>query len=288
MFDESYYRLIDQLPPIRYVVSFSTGASSAVTAKRAIDRYGKANVDIVFMDTTVEDIDNYRFLRDCESYFDSAITVLRDGRTPLEVAEQQHIIPNQRIAPCTRELKIKPFLSYLQGLRNVGEQPVALLGMGWREKHRMAAPRKNYGAIGVWVDYPLVWYPIIGDPVAEVKAWGMTPPRTYAMGFTHANCIGGGQDKAAGCVKFGARDWKRMLEHFPDIYAVTETWEARMREDERFADYALLRDSTGGTVKAKTLAQLKTETRAADERQLKLFDLQDDLDFGCSLECGAA
>ncbi len=278
MYDDSYYLALEHLPAIRYVVSFSTGASSAVTAKRALDRYGKANVDLVFADVLVEDADNYRFLADCESYFDSPITVLRDGRTPLEVAEQEHIIPNQKIAPCTRELKIKPFIGYLRGVQNMGEQPIALLGMGWNEKHRMNAPRKNYGTIGVWVDYPLVWYPVVGDPVGEVKAWGITPPRMYAKGFKHANC------GAQGCVKQGARDWKRTLQHFPDSFAKTEAWETRMREDARFSDYAFLRDSTGGTVKAKTLRQLREETEAADERQSRLFDLEDDLVFGCTVE----
>jgi hypothetical protein len=280
MLDQSYYDAIERLPEVRYVVSFSTGASSAVVAKRAIERYGRGRVEIVFADTRIEDEDNYRFMRDFAARFDVAITTLTDGRTPLEVAKQQSIIPNQKIAPCTRELKIVPFVGYLKQLQREGYQPTALLGMGYGEQKRMVAPRKNYAAINVAVDYPLLWQPVCYDPVAEVKAWGIEPPRMYRLGYKHANCAGA-------CVKQGAGDWRRTLEHFPSRFAEYEAWERDMRQDARFAEYAFLRDETGGTVKAKTLEQLRLESEAKDERQLKLFAMMDELDFGCTLECGA-
>jgi len=52
-----------------HIVSFSTGLSSALTAARVLERYGRENVEIVFLDTGIEDDDNYRFMRDFESRF---------------------------------------------------------------------------------------------------------------------------------------------------------------------------------------------------------------------------
>lgn len=278
---ESYYRLyIDQLPEVRYVVSYSTGASSAVAAERAIQAHGKHNVDIVFCDTLVEDVDNYRFMADCEKRWGVEIIKLVEGRTPLQVAEDEHIIPNQKIAPCTKRLKIEPFVNYLKGLQAEGYQVTVILGMNATEKHRHAAPRRNYGAIGCAVDYPLMHRPIELDPVATVKSWGIAPPRMYRMGFSHANC------GAQGCVKFGKGDWRRMLTNFPDGYHQTEQWEAKMRQDERFQDYALLRDFRGGEQTNITLEDFRKEHEAQYTIQPRLFDFLDDMN-GCSLECGA-
>jgi hypothetical protein len=279
LIEPRYAELLEQLPPVRYVVSLSSGASSAVAADRAIQRFGKHSVDLVFADTLWEDEDNYRFLRDLSARWQMPELVLTDGRNPLQVAEDEHIIPNQKIAPCTEELKIKQFLDYLKLVQAEGDRPVALLGMSWHERDRTKAPRRNYAKIGVWTDYPLLWQPMIADPIAEVRSWGIEPPRMYAMGYRHANC--GGR-----CVKQGARDWKITLQHFPERFAESEAWEAKMREDERFKDYAFLRDSTGGTVKAKTLRQLREQVESADERQMKLFAFEDDLTFGCTVECG--
>lgn len=121
MFDTSYYNTLKRMdkPEPRYVVSLSSGASSAVAAERAIHRYGLDRVDLVFMDTRWEDDDNYRFLSDLEKRWKPIIR-LTEGRTPLEVASDEHIIPNQKIAPCTKRLKIEPFLAYVKGLQSQG------------------------------------------------------------------------------------------------------------------------------------------------------------------------
>lgn len=97
---------------MNHIVSFSSGLSSAVTASLVLERYPDAYV--VFMDTLAEDEDNYRFLNDwCEVFEPKNFIRLCDGRTPLQVFEDRKIIPNQKIAPCTFELKLKPFYNWL-------------------------------------------------------------------------------------------------------------------------------------------------------------------------------
>lgn len=252
---------------MRYVVSLSGGVASAVATDRAIARYGRENVHLWFADTSWEDEDLYRFLNDLEAYWRIPITYHRDGRTPLQVAEQERIIPNQRKAPCTRSLKIWPFAAWLDA------QPkplTVLLGLDWREQHRMEAPRKNYERPGVTVDYPLMWAPLEYRPYHEVvRAWGVRPPRLYEHGFPHNNC--GGR-----CVKQGIKEWLRLRQHFPERFAEVRDWEQAQRaKGGARANYAIARDQSNGTVLPLTLAEIEKREQSEEDQPG-----QDDL-FGC-------
>jgi 3'-phosphoadenosine 5'-phosphosulfate sulfotransferase (PAPS reductase)/FAD synthetase len=277
MLHYSYIDALAQLPAprVRYVVSLSSGVSSAIAADRAIQRWGADAVDLVFMDTLWEDDDNYRFLADLEAHWQHPITRLTDGRTPLEVAEQEHIIPNQKIAPCTHRLKIELFMSHIEALKSKYDLVVIVLGMNWTEKHRLASPRRNYAQRGFWVEYPLLWPPMELYPFDTVRGWGIEPPRMYAQGYSHANC--GGR-----CVKQGKGDWLRTLAHYPERFEEAAVWERTMRQDERFSDYGFLRDQRGGELRAMSLDELRAQHEADRGGQIPLFvlpaagELQDD------------
>lgn len=249
-----------------YIVSLSSGISSAIAAHRAIDRYGREAVRLVFMDTQWEDDDNYRFLNELGRFWDKDIISLRDGRTPLQVSSQEHIIPNQKIAPCTYRLKIELFVDFIRQYENV----TVILGMNWTEPHRMKAPKENYAKIGVKVEYPCMWEPIDLDPFATVRSWGIEPPRMYRLGYAHANC--GGR-----CVKQGISEWVRTYHNFPERFAEVEQWEAAMRQDKRFEDYAILRDQSGGMVRPFPLLQLRENIEAGLQQQPMLPLFEDDL-----------
>jgi hypothetical protein len=241
-----------------HVVSFSSGLSSALTALRVMDKYGPLNTRLVFMDTLFEDEDNYRFMRDFERRFgltnEHEIIRLTEGRTPYEVSRAQHVIPNQRVAPCTRRLKIEPFRSYLETL----EKPITVhIGYDFTEMHRCEATKTNYESLGYSVDFPLLWHPIEFRPYVYVSRndWGIEPPRMYTLGYTHANC--GGR-----CVKQGHGDWIRTLINFPERYAEIEAWEASMRENEVNANYAILRSQTKDGNTPLTLRELRERYEA--------------------------
>ena len=247
-----------------HIVSISSGLSSALVACRVIERYGMKNTRFVFMDTTIEDIDNYRFLNEFADKFGIELVVLKDGRDPYQVATDKQIIPNQKIAPCTMELKIKLFRKYIEQFDP--SKTTIHIGFDFSEVHRCKDTDKNYGAMGFKVDYPLLWKPYEYRPYTEVSRmdWRIEPPRMYDRGYSHANCSGL-------CVKQGQGDWIRTLIHEPEKYARIETWEQQMRTGPR-ANYALVRDQSGGEVTPLTLRELRLKHEA--KTPLSLFDSQ--------------
>ena len=217
-----------------------------MAADRVIERYGKENVILWFADTSWEDEDLYRFLADCEARWGITVTRFCDGRTPLEVAEQASIIPNQRRAPCSLQLKVKPFTNFITDL----PKPITVhLGLDFTEVHRMDRPKAEYEKIpGVTVDLPLMWEPVAMPPHRRVtEEWGLETPRLYKMGFPHNNC--GGR-----CVRQGIKEFQRLKHAFPGRFAEVAEWEQRQREKGGArADYAILRDRRGGELRPMTL-----------------------------------
>jgi hypothetical protein len=232
-----------------YISSLSGGISSAVATDRAIQRYGRNKVWLWFADTTWEDDDLYRFLDDCAKRWGGKLFVSRDGRTPLQVAEDKHIVPNQKMAPCSFVLKVDRFTEWLW---RVPRPVTVLLGLDWSEIHRTHAPRQHYEQIpGVYVDFPLLWKPYCYDYFAEVRSWGIETPRLYQMGFPHNNC--GGR-----CVRQGIREWQRLRIHFPKRFAEVRDWEHMQRaKGGKLAEYAIARDQSNGRVRPLTLAELE-------------------------------
>lgn len=250
---------------MKHIGSFSTGLSSAITIERMLNRYGKKNCEIVAMDTLAEHPDNWRFAADCQARWEKEIVILCDGRDPYQVAEDKHIIPNQKIAPCTFELKIEIFRKYLQQFT----KPVTVhIGYDIFEAHRCEATENSYKSEGYGIDFPLLWKPIEHRPYSQVVRddWGIEPPHTYSLGFSHANCL------KKGCVKMGQGDWIRFYINFPDAYLERETWEQRMREHPTRQNYAILRDQSNGTVKPLTLKELRERYEGDKKLQPSFFD----------------
>lgn len=260
--------------PQTHIVSFSTGLSSALTVERVLNRYGPEHTEIVFMDTKIEDKDNYRFLEDCRERWGKPIQVLTEGHTPYQIAKREQIIPNQKIAPCTFRLKIEPFTSWLAERESI----TIHIGYDYTEAHRCGPTTKAYLTHGWNVDFPLLWEPLELRPYTQVvgEDWGIVSPRMYAMGYTHANC--GGM-----CVKQGQGDWLRTLLDFPDRYNSIEIWEEKMRQHPIRQDYAILRDQSKGTVTPLTLKEFRARHELEQEIQPTLFQL--DFNSGC-LQCG--
>ncbi|GCE26404.1 hypothetical protein KDA_18880 [Dictyobacter alpinus] len=206
-----------------HAVSLSGGLASAVAAERVIQRYGREKTLLWFADTLYEDEDLYRFLHDCMQRWKGVLYWYTDGRTPLEVAAQKKLIPCNLAAPCSYELKVKPFRQFIQAMPAL---PVVYIGLDRWEKRRLVSVKQSYAQAihAVVVDYPLLWEPYEVRPFVDVcrQDWGIEPPRLYALGFSHNNC--GGR-----CVRQGIREWVRLGTHFPDRYQVCEEWEQEQR-----------------------------------------------------------
>ena len=259
---------------MRYVVSLSGGIASAVAADRAIERYGRENVILWFADTSWEDEDLYRFLGDCMERWGDVLITHRDGRTPLQVAEDVKLIPNQKRAPCSRVLKQEPFLAFL---RTIPKPCTVLLGLDWREMHRHQRPKEAYEAVeGVTVDFPLLWPPLTDQYATIVESWGVRIPRLYTMGFPHNNC--GGR-----CVRQGRAEWLRLRGTMPERFEEVRDWEEEQRaKGGARAKYAIQRDRRGGEYKPMTLAQLEAEF-GGDPHKIEIVEMPDDR-FGCFCE----
>lgn len=261
---------------MHHIVSLSGGTSSAVAADRVITRYGRKNVTLWFADTNWEDEDLYRFMADCLKRWDGkTVTFLKgimpksvnrflgtklivhtDGRTPLQVAEQQKIIPNNFLAPCTFRLKIEPFTAFLKTF----PRPVTVhLGLNWDEQHRMPAPKANYEAIdGVTVDFPLLWQPYCWDTRQEIRDWGIKIPRLYELGFSHNNC--GGR-----CVKQGIGEWNRLRIHLLDRFTEVKEWELSRRAlGGKLANRSIASRGVNGTKGPITLEEIELENSPID------------------------
>lgn len=266
---------------MHYIVSLSGGVASAVAADRAIERYGRKCVTLWFADTSWEDEDLYRFMADCMARWGGKLRTYRDGRTPLQVAESRHIIPNQKLAPCSFVLKTEPFTAWLW---RVPKPVTVLLGLDWKEQHRIdernhwhhkagkLRPPTGYArkVHGVYEDYPLNWKPFEFRPYQEVvSSWGIAPPRLYALGAPHNNC-------GLRCVKQGIREWQRLNLNFPERFAEVRDWEQAQRaKGGARADYAICRDQSGGNVKPLTLAEIEQRAQPGDDAPS-----QDDM-FAC-------
>ena len=255
------------------IVSFSTGLSSALTAIRVMDRFGK-DVKLVFMDTLFEDVDNYRFMDEFEKRFDVEIIKLNEGRNPYQLFVDQHVIPNSRIAPCTEKLKISLFRRWMK--EHCADGDTIHIGYDYSEVHRCEATLRNYEKLGYKVDFPLLWKPIEYRQYSDViRDYGIDPPRMYSMGYTHANC--GGR-----CVKQGQGDWLRTLVNFPDNYAEIERWEAEMQKNEINKTYAILKTQTKEGTNPLSLKELRE--RYEDKLVPSLF-CSLDVDTAC-VHCG--
>jgi len=240
-----------------HIVSLSGGVSSAVAADRVINRYGRDSVTLWFADTSWEDDDLYRFVDDCMQRWGGELVRHTDGRNPLQIGEEHHIIPNQRLAPCTFELKIEPFRAYLADF----PKPVTVhLGLNWDEQRRMVRPKASYEELaGVMVDFPLMWEPYFWDTQAEVRSWGIDIPRLYNLGFPHNNC--GGR-----CVKQGKGEWNRLRIHFPERFAEVRDWELEQRaKGGARAEYAICREQKDGEMRPVTLAEIELRNQPADD-----------------------
>jgi len=237
---------------MKHIVSLSGGTASAVAAHRVIERYGAENTVLWFADTKWEDEDLYRFLDDLEKFFQIPIQRYVDGRTPLEVAEQRKLIPNNRMAPCSLELKVYPFRKFVESL----EKPVTIhLGLDWTESHRGERPKIEYEKIeGVTVDFPLMWKPYALPPHRHTtESWGIKTPRLYDMGFPHNNC--GGR-----CVKQGVKEWHRLRNEFPERFKEVRDWEQEQRaKGGARATFAIAKQTVDGEVTPLPLADMEQQ-----------------------------
>lgn len=168
----------------RTVCHFSCGAASAVATKLTLA--ANPNAVAVYAETGAEDLDNLRFLSDCEEWFGISVIRLKNPkyRDTWEVWEKRKYIAGVAGAPCTGELKISPRLAF--------QMPDDIHVFGYtadsNDIRRAEAFRENWPDLQI--ETPLIDKGISKAAcLAMILSAGIAPPRTYAMGFPNANCI---------------------------------------------------------------------------------------------------
>ncbi|WP_373067576.1 hypothetical protein [Gemmatimonas sp.] len=253
------------------VVQYSGGVGSWGSALRAVERFGRDNVTLLFADVLMEDEDLYRFLEETEADIGIEITRLSDGRNPWQVFRDVKFVGNTRIDPCSKILKRDLLRQWIDDHCDPAETLV-VLGIDWTEDHRLhrAAPR--------WEPFTL-WAPLCDEPyidkvdlVEELKARGVQIPRLYTMGFPHNNCGGF-------CVKAGQAQFKKLLDEMPERYKFHEQQEQETRVH-LGKDVAILRDRRGGTTKPMTLKAFR-ERIGVDDTD---YDAEEWGGCGCAID----
>lgn len=225
-----------------------------MVAYRAVEKYGFENTVLLTANTLVEDEDNWRF--GMEVWHDLGQPdwkILTKGRTPMEIGRDVRVVPNNRLAVCSRILKRELLRDYIE-TTYTPDSAVIMLGFDWTEPHRLE------GALPLWepwtVEAPLMDPPLLEKPA--ILDWfaerGIKTPRLYDMGFSHANCGGA-------CVRGGQAQWKLLYEQMPERYREWENEERLTRVHLR-KNVSILRDRRGGESKPLTLRAFRSRLEA--------------------------
>ena len=167
-----------------HVVQYSGGIGSWAAAQRVIAEHGTTNLVLLTANTMVEDEDLWRWVQDSTVHMGVSPVIVADGRTPFEVFTDQRFLGNSRLAPCSSYLKQKPARAWLDAHADP-DDTVLYVGIDWSEAHRTTAIVKGWAP---WtVRFPMCHPPHLSkqDMLDAAIAQGLTPPRLYALGFSH-------------------------------------------------------------------------------------------------------
>jgi hypothetical protein len=254
---------------VKHCVQFSTGAASAEVAWRIVEQHGPDDVILLAADTLVEDDDNWRFAYQVAERLGVPVTRVADGRTPMQVGRDAKVVPNNRMAVCSRVLKRELLRSWIDANLDPADT-IIYLGFGWDEQFRLKATEPHWHP---WkIDAPLTRPPYVGKPtiLQLFRDRGIEPPRLYRQGFGHANCGGA-------CVRGGQAQWNLLLNVNRPRYLA---WEAEEEATRSLLgkDVSILRDRRDGDTVPLTL-------RTFRERLEEAPTLFDAADWGSACAC---
>ncbi|MBX3288340.1 MAG: hypothetical protein KF855_03250 [Acidobacteria bacterium] len=253
---------------VKHVVNLSGGACSFWAAHRVAEKYGTADMTLLFADTLIEDQDLYDFNDWTANYFNLPITRVSREMTPWQLFRKEGMIGNNRAPICSIRLKREPLDEWFAANttpRNslFGEADIAYVGLDWTEGHRLAALRASKPQ-WEWAAPMCEWLPVWDKNrmLSELKTLYGKLPKAYEQGFPHNNC-------GRRCVRAGITHFVRLYKVDPQQYADWE-WQEELTRREFFSrgiwgDFAVLKDRRGkGKSRPMTFAKLKGRILAND------------------------
>jgi hypothetical protein len=198
---------------MRRVRWFSDGAASAVATMLDVKEHGVEAGPVVICDTGAEDEDNHRFRAECQAWFGCEITIIKSEKyaSVFDVWQRRRYISGHSGAPCSSEMKFVPRLNF--------EQPgdIHIFGYTADASDMTRAKRLASEFLPGCFETPLIDKGITkANCLALLEGAGIELPRTYAMGFSNANCL------KFGCAKAQSPSyWALFRKCFPDRFAQT-------------------------------------------------------------------
>ena len=187
---------------------FGAGVPSAVACFMMLEQHPDAIV--AYCETGSEDPDNDRFIADVEErLFHRKVLRLRslEYDDTWDVWEKRSYISGPDGAPCTRALKVVPRLEF----QHSGDVNF----FGYTADSAELKRARAFAA--TWTDMALR-FPLIEAGLTEaschalIEGAGIERPRTYRLGFRHANCIPCGKATSPGY-------WALVRRHYPEKFA---------------------------------------------------------------------
>lgn len=126
----------------KHVVNLSGGACSFWAAHRVAEKYGTADMVLLFADVLIEDAELYEFNRWTSEFFSLPITRVSREKTPWQLFREEGLIANNRSPICSIKLKREPLDEWHQQNLNpigslFGEPDTIYVGFDWSEMHRV-------------------------------------------------------------------------------------------------------------------------------------------------------
>jgi hypothetical protein len=253
----------------KHVVNLSGGACSFWAAHRVAERYGTADMVLLFADVLIEDPELYEFNDWTAGYFGVSVTRVSRELTPWQLFRQKGVIGHDRLPICSIMLKREPLWEWHAENLNprnslFGEPDMIYVGLDWNESHRLEILRANQPE---WViEAPMCEWEPVWDKctmLKELKALGAPEQRSYREGFPHNNC-------GRRCVRAGISHFVKLFKTDAPAFLEWEREEAATIAElttrgTSSADFTLLTDRRGGIRKSMTLAQLRERIEAGDK-----------------------
>jgi len=242
----------------RVISWFSCGATSAISAKLAVDKYHD-RCSIVYCDTGGEHKSNKKFLKDVERWLGRKVIILKNEKYTdhFDVFEKTKYLAGVYGARCTIELKKKLREDFQR------HDDIHIFGFDVGERNRMQKLKDNFPELNL--EFNLIEKGLSkSDCLALLERQGIELPTMYKLGYGHNNCIG--------CPKGQSGYWNKIRVDFPDIFD-------RMSKIERKLNVAINKSYAGdGERKRVFLDELDSNVGRIDEEPV----------IDCSLFCQIA
>ncbi len=211
-----------------FIAWFSCGATSAVACKIALQMY--KDVRVVYIETGSGHPDNNRFIKDCETWYNRQIEIIRN-KDYIDVGDvliRKKYINGPHGAACTSLLKKQVRYEFEDKVKEWDGQ---IWGFDFCHREINRAIRFKQQNPKTKPLFPLIERMITkSDALAILQRAGINLPAMYRLGYNNNNCIG--------CVKGGIGYWNKIRCDFPDTFQ-------RMAKIERKIGATCLHDEHG-------------------------------------------